>query len=368
MLGAPLLDLESLESHEVETVTQPSGHTPWTPWMEAVGATCILMGVAQLVALAQSSTGGDPGALMLAAESKKSLLDSEGVCSYYHLFLPAARWIFDIGVLLFLLVFILRSVNKIKDFKGTVETVRGFGLPCPMFVTIGAMLDAIVGCVCYLTGVPVLMEWGAEFLFLFVMLVSYFGHFKPWRETKEEFHLEMLLKNVAIMGQCLLTIGFEVPEIGKDGVPLGLNGSVGESLGKIYSVFRPYSCIFKYSGIVLFVLVFLYGGLKHLLNFKETVQINKTLGIPWPRLSALVGPLLLLAGSGMYLTGIPVFMMNGAECLLLFLLMSTYMMHVKLLRQSGGRDYKQSLHTLKNASLAGGCLMTIGVMLPQICQ
>ena len=96
---------------------------------------------------------------------------------------------------------------------------------------------------------------------------------------------EMLLKNAAIIGQCLLTIGFEVPEIGffaardqfcdvlhcsvcpkpkrlvalrflevcesqavtnhelqhrelrKDGTPLGLNGalgSFGEFIGKIY--------------------------------------------------------------------------------------------------------------------------------------
>jgi len=42
------------------------------------------------------------------------------------------------------------------------------------------------------------------------------------------------------------------------------------------------------------------------------VEINKTFGIPLPTLSALVGPLLLLAGSGMYLTGIPVARQNGA--------------------------------------------------------
>ena len=120
------------------------------------------------------------------------------------------------------------------------------------------------------------------------------------------------------------------------------------------------------------------------------VEINKTFGIPLPTLSALVGPLLLLAGSGMYLTGIPVarqngalsaggcgcgwvgslmliywsiqystteltskvwgaspkwpltsfdpkvFMEIGAECLLLFLLMSTCFVHFKPLQQSGG--------------------------------
>jgi len=365
MFGAPLLDPES---HEVETEQGQRGHARW---VEVAGATCMLMGVAQLVALAHTSAGGDPDALVLAAESKKGLLDSHAFCSYYDLLLPAAPWIRDIGILLFVLIFILSTINKIKDFKGTVKIVEGFGLPCPTFMTIGAILDLIAGCVCYLTGIPVLMEWGAEFILIFMILASYVGHFKPWRETKEEFHMEMLLKNAAIIGQCLLTIGFEVPEIGKDGTPLGLNGalgSFGEFIGKIYRALKPYSYIFKYSGIILFVLVFLFGGLKHLLNFKETVEINKTFGIPLPTLSALVGPLLLLAGSGMYLTGIPVFMEIGAECLLLFLLMSTCFVHFKPLQQSGGKDFKQMLHTLKNISMAGGCLMTIGAVLPQICQ
>lgn len=36
------------------------------------------------------------------------------------------------------------------------------------------------------------------------------------------------------------------------------------------------------------------------------VEINKACGIPLPTLSAVMGPLLVLVGSGMYLTGIPV--------------------------------------------------------------
>lgn len=34
----------------------------------------------------------------------------------------------------------------------------------------------------------------------------------------------------------------------------------------------------------------------------------------------------------------------------------------------GFKDFKQMLHFLKNISMAGGCLMTIGAVLPQICQ
>eukprot|EP00438_Fugacium_kawagutii_P019955 Skav226918 [mRNA] locus=scaffold1147:84042:89594:+ [translate_table: standard] len=169
------------------------------------------------------------------------------------------------------------------------------------------------------SGIPVLMEWGAEFILTFMILASYWGHFKPWISTKEEFHKATQL------------------QIGKDGTPLGLNGALGSFgvfIGKIYRWFRPYCNIFKYSGIVMFVLVFLYAGLRHLLNFSQTVEINKACGIPLPTLSALMGPLLVLVGSGMYLTGIPVFMEIGAECLVLFLLVATFFVHFKPLQQA----------------------------------
>ena len=109
------------------------------------------------------------------------------------------------------------------------------------------------------------------------------------------------------------------------------------------------------------------------------VEINKSFGIPLPTLSALIGPLLLLAGSILYLTGIPdthlkhlawergwgdghgvewrwlsfrdftskgwlvqlechpseVFMEMAAELLLLFLVMSTFFIHFRPLQQSG---------------------------------
>ena len=72
-----------------------------------------------------------------------------------------------------------------------------------------------------------------------------------------------------------------------------------------------------------FVLIFVFGGLKHLRNFKETVDINKMFGIPLPTISAAVAILLLLSGSGFFLTGIPVFMEIGAELLLAFLARSS---------------------------------------------
>ncbi|CAK9017061.1 unnamed protein product [Durusdinium trenchii] len=287
--------------------------------------------------------------------------------AYYVALLPAAPYLTYLGTFLFVFIFLMSAVNKVKNFSGTVKMVEGMGVPCPTVSTIACILDIFLGSILYLTGVPVLMEWGAEFLLIFLLLASYYGHFKPWMQTKEEFHTEMLLKNLALMGQCFLTIGFEVPEIGKDGTPLGLNGALGEFgevCGKIYGVLKPYSYIFKYCGILMFVLIFLFAGMKHLIDFKGTVEMNKHLGIPLPTISALMAVLLLLSGSFLYLTGRPVFMEAGAEVILLFLIISTIPGHLKPLRETG--DFKQMLHLLKNISMAGGCLMTIGAVLPQI--
>eukprot|EP00913_Durusdinium_trenchii_P015707 g14760.t1 len=268
-------------------------------------------------------------------------------------------------------------VHLLDNFSGTVKMVEGMGVPCPTVSTIACILDIFLGSILYLTGVPVLMEWGAEFLLIFLTL----------GERGANWENLMLLKNLALMGQCFLTIGFEVPEIGKDGTPLGLNGALGEFgevCGKIYGVLKPYSYIFKYCGILMFVLIFLFAGMKHLIDFKGTVEMNKHLGIPLPTISALMAvitttirsevPVLIArhdhllvftrSGSFLYLTGRPVFMEAGAEVILLFLIISTIPGHLKPLRETG--DFKQMLHLLKNISMAGGCLMTIGAVLPQI--
>ena len=94
---------------------------------------------------------------------------------------------------------------------------------------------------------------------------TYLGHYKPWKQSKDMSQYNHILKNIGLCGHCLLTIGFEVPEIGKDGTPLGLHGALGATgvfLGKIYAVLRPYSVVFKYSGLVLFVVPFALAFMK----------------------------------------------------------------------------------------------------------
>ena len=111
---------------------------------------------------------------------------------------------------------------------------------------------------------------------------TYFGHYKPWKQSKDMNNFIMIMKNVGISGHCLLTIGFEVPEIGKDGTPLGLHralGSVGNFIGKIYALFRPYSFIFKYTGLIFFALPFLLSFLHHVKDTKQFVLSSVDAGV-----------------------------------------------------------------------------------------
>ncbi|CAJ1440446.1 unnamed protein product [Effrenium voratum] len=360
MLGvnpSPLLGAEDAEE----------AHAPYVKIIEGLAAATLFVCSGKLVSLAAPELGLGPGVgpLLLATDTSKELVERH--CGYHRVLAPYAPVFTYVGIFLFVLVFILSAVKKLKDLGKVVGMMEGFGLPFPKFMTFGCMFCIIAGSVCYLTGVPVLMEWGAEFLFIFMVIATYYGHYKPFKEKRDEFNLQMVLKNLAIIGVTLMTIGFEVPEIGKDGTPLGLNGALGplgEFFGEIYRCFRPYSFIFKYSGIVLFVAVFLLAGLNHLKNFQELVDINRKLGVPLPAVSAAIAVILLILGSCLFLTGKAVFMELGAEALLVFLVVATFFAHLPLMRTG---DFQQWLHTLKNVSLAGACLMTIGAVLPQIC-
>ncbi|CAJ1362343.1 unnamed protein product [Effrenium voratum] len=335
-------------------------HAPYVKIIEGLAAATLFVCSGKLVSLAAPELGLGPGVgpLLLATDTSKELVERH--CGYHRVLAPYAPVFTYVGIFLFVLVFILSAVKKLKDLGKVVGMMEGFGLPFPKFMTFGCMFCIIAGSVCYLTGVPVLMEWGAEFLFIFMVIATYYGHYKPFKEKRDEFNLQMVLKNLAIIGVTLMTIGFEVPEIGKDGTPLGLNGALGplgEFFGEIYRCFRPYSFIFKYSGIVLFVAVFLLAGLNHLKNFQELVDINRKLGVPLPAVSAAIAVILLILGSCLFLTGKAVFMELGAEALLVFLVVATFFAHLPLMRTG---DFQQWLHTLKNVSLAGACLMTIG--------
>ena len=95
-----------------------------------------------------------------------------------------------------------RSVGDFWNCQ--VRMMESFGLPCPAFMAAGGLFSLLAGSLCYLTGrllclflifswpqqpchgqsstfhltgIPVLMEWGAEFLLMFLILgIGRSGH------------------------------------------------------------------------------------------------------------------------------------------------------------------------------------------------
>jgi len=340
-------------------------------WAQGLALTSLLVCVAQLPGLAAPELAGAPLVLASGPVGLGGYLGSLGTFlrQYYDSLVPYVWLINYCGIVLFVLLFVMSFLNHAKDFSGFVKMMEAFGLPCPAFMALGGLFSLLAGSFCYLTGIPVLMEWGAEFLLMFLIASTYFGHYKPWKQSKDMSHFIMILKNIGLSGHCLLTIGFEVPEIGKDGTPLGLHGalgSVGVFIGKIYVFFRPYSFILKYTGLVLFVVPFVLSFLNHAKDTKQFVGMIMGFGFGRTTATALaVLTLILLSVSSIfYVSGIPVLMELGAEGLFTFLLFATYFGHLKPYLQSG--DMGHFLNILKNVSLAGACLMTMGVVIPQI--
>ena len=85
------------------------------------------------------------------AEGVELLESGSKLCKYYDLLLPAAPYITIVGTFLFVLIFVLSVINKIKDFGNTVKMVQGMGVPCPTVMTILCIIDIVLGSVLYLT-------------------------------------------------------------------------------------------------------------------------------------------------------------------------------------------------------------------------
>eukprot|EP00933_Yihiella_yeosuensis_P051871 TRINITY_DN49854_c0_g1_i1.p1 TRINITY_DN49854_c0_g1~~TRINITY_DN49854_c0_g1_i1.p1 ORF type:complete len:226 (-),score=33.24 TRINITY_DN49854_c0_g1_i1:87-743(-) len=141
----------------------------------------------------------------------------EAMGRLYDVFKPFA-WSFRLsGVILYVAVFLLAGIHHLMDFKNFVGMVRGLGVPCPTFAAGCGILFMLLGSILMLTGKPVLMEWGAEFLGMFLIMATCFGHVKPWIQAgaaSGDVHFLMIMKNISLFGTCLLIIGYEIPKIG----------------------------------------------------------------------------------------------------------------------------------------------------------
>eukprot|EP00931_Biecheleriopsis_adriatica_P006081 TRINITY_DN107539_c0_g1_i1.p1 TRINITY_DN107539_c0_g1~~TRINITY_DN107539_c0_g1_i1.p1 ORF type:complete len:214 (+),score=32.77 TRINITY_DN107539_c0_g1_i1:53-694(+) len=134
----------------------------------------------------------------------------------YDICKPFAGYFKFTGILIYLSTFLISSINHTRNFGGFVGMMKSFGLPCPVVWALGSLSCTYAGSILLLTGKPVLMEWGAELLVMFLIPATYFAHYKPMKQggDKAAMHWLMCLKNFSLMGTCIMIIGYEIPMIG----------------------------------------------------------------------------------------------------------------------------------------------------------
>jgi len=122
------------------------------------------------------------------------------------------------GLVLFVVAFLMPAWNHAKDFNGFVGMMKAFGLPVPVFWAVGGLFSLFAGGLLLLSAKPVLMEWGAELIALFLIGSTYFGHYKPMKAAtpgSTDYIMNFLntFKNIGLFGGCLVIIGCSIPAI-----------------------------------------------------------------------------------------------------------------------------------------------------------
>lgn len=110
-------------------------------------------------------------------------------------------------------------------------------------------------------------------------------------------------------------------------------------------------------GRILLSLVFITSGFGHLKNLGHTSQIAAAVGMPAPKLLAVIASLLALLGGVSFATGYQVEI--GAVCLLLFLLPITFTVHPFWKYSDAMEKANHQAHFMKNIGLIGAILIVL---------
>lgn len=115
----------------------------------------------------------------------------------------------------------------------------------------------------------------------------------------------------------------------------------------------PFGVLFLI-GRILFAAVFLLNGINHFMQLAGMAQYAGSKGVPAPKaMVAATGTMLLLGGlSILFWWGVAI----GAWLLVLFLLVSAFMMHDFWAVEDPGESQNQMAHFMKNLGLAGAAL------------
>ncbi len=109
---------------------------------------------------------------------------------------------------------------------------------------------------------------------------------------------------------------------------------------------------------VLLSIVFLVGGISHLLHWSGTIETMRSAGMVLPQLFLPAALVLLLVGGMSVLVGYHARL--GALLLIVFLIPATLIFHAFWNLSSPPEVQQQMINFLKNVGLLGGLLMILG--------
>jgi len=104
-----------------------------------------------------------------------------------------------IGRVLLSLIFVMSAANKILDFPGTMERMRGEGMLMVAFFLVLAIGFELIGGLSLMLGVKA--RWGALLLIAFLIPVTLIFH-DFWQYEGQERMMQMIhfMKNLSILG------------------------------------------------------------------------------------------------------------------------------------------------------------------------
>ena len=121
-----------------------------------------------------------------------------------------------VGRVFFAFIFIVAGIYKIVFFNKTMLMMTQAGIPHAEWVLIVGLVFELLG------GLLVLLGWytrfGAFLLFVFIIPATYFFH-SFWLMTGPEqmFHIQHVLKNLALMGGACFLMAFGGGSLSVDG-------------------------------------------------------------------------------------------------------------------------------------------------------
>jgi putative oxidoreductase len=106
-----------------------------------------------------------------------------------------------IGRIFLVLIFLNSGIGKVGNFAGTEKYMAQFGMPWTSFFLLGAIFLELVGSITVILGY--FTRFGALFLIVFLIPATLIFH----SDFSERIQMIMFMKNMSMLGGCLMLLG-----------------------------------------------------------------------------------------------------------------------------------------------------------------